>query len=153
MNESVIQLITAFVGSAGFGLLFNVRYSLLTLVSLGGFLCWGIFLIAESFTANYFVACFAASAFAALLGEIMARIKKTPASVFFIPGVVSLIPGGSLFYTMSYAVQGEWEQFRYYGSLTVQYALGIACGISIAWALWYMCQKIVNEILGNKKAK
>lgn len=153
MSKELIQLISAFLGSAGFALVFNIRMPLVFLASLGGFFSWGIFLIVQSLTGNYFVACFVASAFAALYGEVMARFKKTPASVFFIPGVVSLIPGGSLFYTMSYALQSNWEKFREYGSLTVQYALGIACGISIAWAVWYMCQQIITDLIKTKKAE
>lgn len=153
MSKELIQLISAFLGSAGFALVFNIRISLLFLASLGGFFSWGIFLVVHSLSGNYFVACFVASAFAALFGEVMARFKKTPASVFFIPGVVSLIPGGSLFYTMSYAVQSDWSKFREYGSLTVQYALGIACGISIAWAIWYMCQQIIMDLLKSRKSE
>ncbi|MBR2405177.1 MAG: threonine/serine exporter family protein [Clostridia bacterium] len=145
MKENIIQLITAFLGSAGFALVFNIRNSLVFMVSVGGFFSWGLFLIFQSITANYFVASFAASAFAALYGEVMARVNKTPASVFFIPGVVSLIPGGDLFYTMSYALKSDWDSFRHYSSLTVQYALGIACGISMAWALWYMLQKFITS--------
>ena len=152
MKENIIQLITAFLGSAGFALVFNIRNSLVFLASVGGFLSWGLFLIFQSITSNYFVASFVSSAFAALYGEVMARVNKTPASVFFIPGVVSLIPGGSLFYTMSYALRSEWDMFRQYGSLTVQYALGIACGLSISWALWYMFQEfITNRNLREKK--
>lgn len=145
MKENIIQLITAFLGSAGFAIIFNIRSSLVFLASVGGFLSWGLFLIFQSITANYFVASFVASAFAALYGEVMARVNKTPASVFFIPGVVSLIPGGALFYTMSYALRSDWDMFRQYSSLTVQYALGIACGLSIAWALWYMFQKFLTN--------
>ena len=150
--REIIQVISAFLGSGGFAMVFNVRVNLIFYASLGGGLGWVIFLLIEKITHNYFIACFVASAFCALYGEIMARIKKTPASVFFIPSVVPLIPGGALFYTMSYTVRSDFSKFSEYSSLTVQYALGIACGISLTWAVWYMCQKFITDIIIKKRA-
>ena len=46
---------------------------------------------------------------------------------------VPLIPGSSLYYTMSAAVSGNTREISEYGSLTLQYALSIAAGISIVW--------------------
>lgn len=151
MRNDIIQLISAFIGSAGFALVFNVRLPLVISASVGGLLTWTFFLVGKYFTNNYFIACFIASSFSALYGEIMARWKHAPASVFFIPAVVSLIPGGSLFYTMSNAVKGQANDFLHNGSLTVQYALGIACGISVTWAIWYMCKKIIDELKKDNK--
>ena len=151
--NDIIQIISALFGSLGFALLFNVRSGLLTFASLGGAFSWIIFLEAEKLTHNYFTACFAASAFSAFYGEIIARIKKTPASVFFIPAVVPLIPGASLYYAMSYAVRSDFALFGKYISLTIQYSLGIACGISIAWAIWYMCQKLISDIINKKRSE
>ena len=153
MNQDIIQLITGFLGSAGFALVFNVRLKNLLSPSLNGLFTTGIFLLMFRFYSNYFIACFVASAFSALFGEVLARIKKTPASVFFIPGVVSLIPGGALFYTMSYAVKKDWINCKMYGFLTMEYALGIACGISIAWALWYMVQKMITNMVKGSKTE
>ena len=56
--------------------------------------------------------------------------------LFLIPAVVSLVPGGTLYYAMSYAVQGDLEMSGSYGAETVQYVLGIACGMCIIWALF-----------------
>ncbi len=96
------------------------------------------------------MASFLASAFDAFYGEVMARVYKTPASVFFIPGVVPLIPGSALFNTCSYALKSDWVMFRMYGSRTLLYALGIACGLSVCWALWYMFRKMFSEIFQKR---
>ncbi len=146
MNEIIVQLIAAFFGAAGFALVFNIHMKHLLMASIGGFFSWLIYLLIYNLVENYFVACFVSSAFCAIYAEVMARVHKTPATVYFIPAVVALIPGGALYYTMSYLVQGRMDMFASYGQTTSQYATGIACGISLAWALWYMCLKIINDI-------
>lgn len=40
-----------------------------------------------------------------IYAEIFARIKKTPTSTFLIVPMIPLIPGGVLYYTMSYALK------------------------------------------------
>lgn len=151
MNSDMIQLVAAFLGAAGFALVFNIKFKYLFFASIGGFLSWVIYLLVHDAVDNYFVSCFVSSAFCAVYAEVMARIYKTPATVFFIPAVVALIPGGSLYYTMSYLIQGNSELFSQYGKTTGQYAMGIACGISLAWALWYMIQKIITDIIKKHK--
>ncbi len=145
MYNDIIQLIAAFFGAMGFAIVFNVRHSLVIYGALGGLLSWGLFLLMEDVFVNPFIACLISSAFSAFYAEIMARIKKTPASVFFIPSLIPHVPGGSLFYCMSAAVKSEWLSFKDYGIVTLQYAFGIACGISFAWTIWYMVQKFISE--------
>ncbi len=146
MNEILIQLITAFTGSLGFALLFHLRRRLLACASLGGLLTWAVYLAAEQMLNNIFIACLLASAFAALYSEILARLLKAPATVFFIPTIVPLIPGSTLYYTMHHAVQNDWLQAKAYAFLTLQYTLSIAIGISFIWALFYMLRKIKQSL-------
>ena len=66
--------------------------------------------------------------------RFMAKVLKTPATLFVIPAIIPLVPGGSLFYTMSCAVHGDLENARLYGTRTGECALAIAAGISIVLA-------------------
>lgn len=141
--EYVCQLVTAFLGSAGFSLLFKIRKELLFPASFGGMLCWGVYLVgANLILEGIFAPTFAASAFAAVYSEQLAIKMKVPATILFIPTVVPLIPGSCLYYTMSYAVRKEWEQAGAYGYLTIQYALGIAIGMSLIYAIYQMRRNI-----------
>ncbi len=141
MNETILQLITAFIGSLGFAMIFNVRRKFWIPGSLGGLCSWGIYLFCEAWTGTIFMPCLIASAFAAFYAEILARLLKAPATIFFIPSVVPLIPGSTLYYTMSSAVRNDWVSFDHYGFLTIQYALSIAIGISLVLA----CSMMAGE--------
>lgn len=142
MMTIAVQLITAFFGAMGFSFLFHVRGRLILPAALGGMLEWGVYLIGIRLLDGVFLPCLIASAFSAVYAEVLARLMKAPATVFFLPTIVPLIPGSSLYYMMHYAVQGDMMLSRTYRELTVQYALGIAAGISLVWAVVDMLHKI-----------
>ncbi len=130
----LVQLFTAIPATLGFALFFDVRKGLLPCATLGGFLTEGIYLLGTTLVDNIFIPCLAASIFGALYSEVLARIFRTPTSVFFIISVIPLIPGRGLFYTMKYAVQAHWPECGEFALITFQYAAAIAIGITVVWA-------------------
>lgn len=143
ITEGIIHLVTAGIGALGFSLLFNVRKELLPAAAFGGFLDWGVYMMAEwFFGGGVFLPSVVAAAFASLYAEAMARVEKAPATVFYIPALIPLIPGGSLYYTMSYAVMGQWEQVKSYGASTAYCALGIAVGMSLVLSVDFTARKL-----------
>lgn len=129
----LVQLFTAIPATLGFALFFDVRKGLLAQATLGGFLTEGIYLLGTTMVDNVFVPCLVASVFAALYAEALARIFRTPTSVFFIISVIPLIPGRVLFYAMKYAVQVHWAECAEFALLTFQYVAAIAIGITVVW--------------------
>ena len=135
MKEIVYQLLSAFVGSMGFALVFGMRRRYLFAASLGALLGWGVYLLTEHFLSNSFLPPLLAAAFALSYSEIMAKALKTPATLFVVPAIIPLVPGGSLYYTMSYAVHRDMANARIYGTRTLESALAIAAGISFVLAV------------------
>ena len=134
MKEIVIQLLAAFVGSLGFALIFGMRRRLLFASSLGALLGWGVYLLTDALLDSAFLPPLFAAAFAVSYSELMAKALKTPATLFVIPAIIPLVPGGSLYYTMSYAVHRDMEMARATGTATLETALAIAAGISFVLA-------------------
>ena len=83
------------------------------------------FLIPGLFLANL-----CASVFAVTYAELMAHLRKCPATLFVVTGVVPMVPGGTLYRTMDCAVNGDLEGASVYGHKTLIVALAIAAGIS-----------------------
>lgn len=135
LKTSVIQLVTAFLGSLGFSFLFGMRRRHLVWAALGGVLTWGIYLIVAAWLREGFLPNLMASAFAIVWAEVMARVRKTPATQFVIPAIIPLVPGSSLYYALASAVRGDLPEAKFYGSQTAQIALAIAAGISFVVAL------------------
>ena len=143
MRDAMIQVIMAFVSSYGFSMVFQLRKELRFQAALGGMLSWICYLVLEYYMVTVaggkvFLPCLLASAFAALYAEGMAKFLKAPRTVFVIPAVVPLIPGSTLYYTMSAAVAGDMDLISHFGNLTLQYTLAIAAGISIVGVFFAM---------------
>ena len=148
MKEILIQLVTAFLGALGFALLFGLHKRHLFFASLGGMITWGIYLlihiflqtpflanlIASVFAVSPFLANLIASVFAVSFAEALAHWRKCPATLFVMPSIIPLVPGSSLYYTMSYAVQNDLDKAHIYGQQTLITALAIAAGISFVTA-------------------
>lgn len=148
MKNEIIQIIMGFIGSLGFGILFNVRGKRLAFASLGGLLSWGLFVLFSMFLKseplNYFLVALIISIYA----EIMARILKTPTTTFITTSLIPLIPGSSLYYTMAYAFNSDVNNFFTKAVYTLQLASCLALGIIIAVTL----TQIITRSKGKKTA-
>lgn len=151
MKEKIIQTLMAFGGSFGFGLIFHIRAKLLFPAAIGGLLSWCVYLVCMAQFESAALASFLAAAFAAFYAELLARLMKAPSTLLFVPAVVPLIPGASLYYAVNSVVTRNWAQFRHYGALTTQYALTIAAGMCLAWAFCAMARRI-HALLVRKRA-
>lgn len=145
-NNEILQVITGFIGSMGFAVLYNIRGKRLIFAGLGGFLSWGLFVILNKIipneAVNYFLVAFVISVYA----EIMARILKTPTTTFITTSLIPLIPGSSLYYTMAYAFESDFERFLQKGAYTLQLSSALALGIIVATTL----TKLINNLLNTK---
>ena len=135
MKTAIIQLLTAFLSSLGFSMIFGLRRRFLVYAALGGLLCWGVYLGMDAWLHREFLSCLMASSFAVVYAELLARRLKTPATLFVVPSILPLVPGGSLYYTMENIVHGRMEAARSFGQQTLIAALAIAAGISFVVAL------------------
>ena len=131
MKTAMLQTAAAFAGSAGFAILFHLRNRRVVPAAAGGALCWAIYLLLEKLTGSYFTACLIASAFAAVYAETLARIEKSPSTVFYISAAIPLIPGHALYHTMDSIVAQDFAQAWAYGLKTILYMVAISTGASI----------------------
>lgn len=130
IQKYIIQVIAAGLGAGGYSILFNIRRDKLLYAFAGGSLAWIIYILASQFiTTNAFITNMLAAAFATLYSELLARIKKAPTTVFLIPSIMPMIPGGGLFYTMSAVISNDTVLFEKYFVTTIETALGISIGI------------------------
>lgn len=134
MIQGMIEIVTGFLGSLGFALLYNIRGKKLITAACGGFLAWALFLalgaFLESEVLRYFIVSLTVSAYA----ELFARLQKTPTTTFIITSLIPLIPGGSLYYTMAHAFSGHVGRFATSAIKTLTLAIALALGVVVTTA-------------------
>lgn len=74
--------------------------------------------------------------------EVMARVFKAPVTGFLTIGILPLVPGGGIYYTMEYCVSGQTSQFIETGIHTFAIAGALAVGVLIVSSLVHLFQKM-----------
>ena len=147
--KAVIEIAASFFGTLGFGVLFNIRGKKLIVGAIGGLLSWALFLglgyIFKGEAFRYFLVAIATTVYS----EIMARKLKTPASTFCIVTLIPLVPGGALYYTMTYALRGNFSAFISKAFYTVELAVALSLGIVIVISI----DKYLSYIINRQRAK
>ena len=93
-----------------------------------GYIIYDIFrYFVESEILGYFIA----TLFIAIIGEVMARIKKMPSTIFVFPAIIPLVPGIGLYQTMLKLVQNDFSAALTQGVQTVFIAGAIAVAVAI----------------------
>ena len=123
------NLLTALFSTVGYCLLMNVPVKKIIPASVGGMLSWLLYLLLKDRVQSVFYLLVLVGAFAATNSEIAAKIAKTPATLFLLPALIPLVPGGSAYYAMLGLVQNRFDDMRHYALLTGQWAVGLAAGI------------------------
>ena len=140
-----MQLVTAFIGSWGFAMLFHVRRERLLLASLGGLLAWSVYLlmgfVSDQDVVRYFFAAVALTVYA----ETLARVVKCPATLFLITAAIPLVPGGSLYRTMQYFMQNDLDAFSHQALTTVLLAVSIAVGMLVPTSIFQLLQQLRKQ--------
>ncbi len=134
--QNFIQLATAFVGSLGFAILFNIRGKKLIYAALGGLLSWAVYLGAGLINENPYFCGFVATIVTTLYGEIMARLFKSPVTVFLVSATIPLIPGAALYRTMSNLMGKNYSGFFAQGIYTLLFAASMAAGMTVTTVLF-----------------
>ena len=137
MKEWLLPIVSAALGSLSFAMFFGVRSRKLCFSLLGGALNWGLYLLAMKKMGLPATMAYALGAAAGTLyAEILARIVKTPVTVFVITSVIPMVPGGTLYYTMLGLLQGDKATFVDRGLYTLSAAGAMALGIFAATMLF-----------------
>lgn len=128
--EFLKQFIVASIATLGFAKYFNVTSRApFVATSLSGGLSWLIYTVIYYFYDSKIIATLFGTMALGVLGELCSRKLKFPATVFITPGIVTLVPGAGMYYTMLHFVNGDFEQLLQVGTETIFIAGAIALGI------------------------
>ena len=146
-----LQIITAFLGSLGFSVLFNIRRTKLLIAGLGGMFSWSVYLLLGLYFDSDPIRYFFAAIFVTVYAEIFARIKKTPTTSYLVPAFIPLIPGGALYNTMKFALHNDWQSFGDTAVYTIQLALALSAGIIVVASVMRMVHALYRFIFPKKQ--
>ena len=137
-----IQCIAGLVGTLGFGLMFNMHGRGIPFALLGSVISWPVCVLCMRLGLAEPIAYLIAAAVSCFYAEIMARIRKFPATSYLMCALVPLIPGSGIYYTMDYIRRGMLPEAYDKGMLTAAIAGSMAVGVLLVstgfrmWGVW-----------------
>lgn len=137
------QLITSFIATAAFVIIFNAQKSSLIKCGIVGMSGWFIYVMMTTFGYDVVPASLIASFVVGIICHIFARVYKTPIIIFNVAGIIPLVPGGLAYDAMRNFVENDYS-----------FALSLAAKaglISGAIALGLVFSEVINQLV--RKAK
>ncbi len=139
--KMIIQGISAFFATAGFAVLFHLPRKYMIQAGLTGSIGWFIYLLMMNLCKDGALANFTATIIVALTSHILARVLKTPVTMFLIPGIIPMVPGAGMYQIVQNVLNNTLGQAAYYFVETMKMAGAIALGIFIVDTLFRIQQK------------
>ena len=128
-KQMLITVLTGMTGTIGFSVLFRSDKRRTLCNALGGALTCLVYVVCcELFDLEFFQNMIPAL-IATCYAEIAARIVKAPSTPILACSIISLVPGGKLYYTTYYFVMGNMDLFDKTLMDTLKIAAGLAVGI------------------------
>lgn len=136
MAPRAISSIFFAAGAAlGFAIMLNIQRRKAIFAGIGGGLSWFAYELGLMATNDFAVSLFIGSMAMGLYSEVLARRLKSPATIFYIPGFVPLVPGSNAYYAVLAAVRGDNNEALTQFMNTLIYSAAIALGLTVASAL------------------
>ena len=128
----MIPTVSAGFACLGFTYILNIHGVGRMICGVGGSLGWLIYELGS----KSILAAFLAAAAIAVYSEMMARLVRRPVTGYLLVSLLPLVPGGGIYYAMSYCVQGERELFLQTLLDTFGMAATLAVGSMLASSLF-----------------
>ncbi len=134
-NDLILSFVAIFFATIGFSVVFNVPSSELFFCGVVGLLCYTIYIfVTRTYEAEIF-GCILGTFIATCLSRTFTFYRKMPLTVYIIPAIIPLAPGGAIYNSMYHIINEDLVTSLSYGLYAVKIAGSIGIGISICLSL------------------
>ncbi|AIQ63671.1 membrane protein [Paenibacillus stellifer] len=136
----IVQLLTSFIASATFCILFNTPRRMLLPCGLAGMLGWMVYLLLSP-DWKPVVATFFATVIVGAVSQIFARVFKMPVIIFSVGGIIPLVPGGLAYDAMRRFVEDDYITALQVAVQALLLSGAIAAGLVLSEVLGQMFRR------------
>ncbi|KAB2333460.1 threonine/serine exporter family protein [Cytobacillus gottheilii] len=136
------HLVTSFIASAAFGILFNAPKKSLLQCGFVGMVGWMIYIILVDRYFDAVVSSLIAAFSIAVLSQMFARYYRTPIIIFSVSGIIPLVPGGLAYDAMRNFVENDYNTAIQLAAKAFMISGSIAVGLVVSEVLNQLIRKI-----------
>jgi len=142
----IIQLISAFLATIFFSIMFNVNNKQLFFCGLVGSLGWAVYLVALQYALTTVVASFFVSVVVSITSHLLAIYRKNPVTTYQIAGIIPIVPGAGMYRTLFSLIQEDIDAAIHFLIETLEIAGAIAIGMLLVSSVTLFITKIRHKI-------
>lgn len=147
-NVSIFEnFIILGITSLCFGVFLSIPKIDLIVGGIIGGISWALYVFLMRLSGEMILPYFISTLTIGILGNISSKITKRPTFLYMLPGIIPLVPGYSLYYTMLYIVTEDYSSALHKGIETLFIAFAISSGLIVSESL----KKILNNLLKKLK--
>ncbi|MGO2117804.1 MAG: threonine/serine exporter family protein [Fusobacterium sp.] len=135
------------ITSLCFGVFLSVPKIDLIVGGIIGGISWALYVFLMEISGEIILPYFISTLTIGILGNLSSKITKRPIFLYMLPGIIPLVPGYSLYYTMFYIVTEDYSLALHKGIETLFIAFSISSGLIVSESL----KKILNNLLKKLK--
>ncbi len=147
-----LQITGSFLAVIAFCFILNTPRRHILFAGLTGAVGWTLYLILINKEINTGAATFFAGCLVSFCSQLLARLLKTPVTVFVIPGILPLVPGAGMYHIVDSLLRSDGSLTSYYVTQTLVAAGMIALSIIVADSLFRLFSKAGNPAAKLPKA-
>lgn len=144
----MLHFVYAFCSTVGFSVMFNIPKRETVFAGLTGAIGWFCYELVQEYKLSIIFAAFVGALIVGILSELLAKWRKMPATLFVIPGIIPLVPGYGLYFSMLSIIENQYDEALRVGLETVMVAVVIASAIILSTVFG----KIIRKPLKFEKA-
>ncbi|RID82078.1 threonine/serine exporter [Peribacillus asahii] len=133
------QVVTSFIASAAFGVLFNAPKQSLIKCGLVGMIGWVLYYGLVEIEYDSIFATLVAAFVVGVISQFFAKRYKMPIIIFTIAGIIPLVPGGLSYDAMKHFVENDYN-------VAVQLAAKV-CMLAGAIAMGIIFAEVMNQLI------
>jgi len=153
MMSLLLQLPCAIFVTCGFCIIFNVPVKKFPLCIAIGAASWMSYRCFDYLGLSSVFAVFLSACIVWLLSNICARIFKETSTMFIIPGILCLVPGSGMYYTMLHLLHNDMETMVSTATETLMIAGAIAAGLLAMGSVTGVIILFINRLIAIRKTK
>lgn len=131
----ILQTIFAFISCVFFAIIFTAPKNELVYCGLAGGSGWFFYTLINSNNNQAVFATFVGALAVAAVSRILSHVRRAPSTLFLLPGILPLVPGSGMYYTMYGVLNGDMFSSYTKGVETFKLAGVIAIGIIVIFSL------------------
>ncbi|MEZ3488029.1 MAG: threonine/serine exporter family protein [Lachnospiraceae bacterium] len=135
IHDFIMHVICPFAGTVGYAVLFNIPRRFYLCCGITGTAGWLLYHAVVSMDASAATASFFGTMAVVLTSRVMSVRKKCPITIFLVAGILPLVPGAGIYYTVYYMVTNQLAEAVQRGMDSVKVAFAIVLGIVLVLSI------------------